>query len=119
MAKKSTGSVARKTLVIGAGLAAATIAATLLFGKNGKKNRKGLKDWSLKMRDEVMEKAHELKVVSAPVYAEIIDSVAKKYATVKEISHEELEREIKRLKKEWQDAVGKPKKLTAMMLKRW
>jgi gas vesicle protein len=112
MKNKSTRKVVEKTLIIGAGLATATIAATLLFGKNGKKNRKGLKDWSLKMKEEIIEKVQELKVVGAPVYAEIVDRVAKKYSTIKEIGQEELKQEIAMLKKEWHNAVKNSQKKT-------
>jgi gas vesicle protein len=97
--------VVGKTLVVGAGIAAASVAAVLLFGSNGKKNRKDLKDWSMKMKKEVVAKAKELKVVSAPVYAKIVSQVAAKYATAQDIGKDEFAKEIKILKDSWHSVV--------------
>lgn len=99
--KKTSAHKIEKVVAVSAGIAAATIAATLLLGKNGKKNRKSLKDWSERMKEEVVDKAKDLKVVSGPIYEKIVDQVAKKYGNVQEISKNELVKEISLLKKEW------------------
>ena len=108
--KKSTTHKIEATLAIGAGIAAASIAATLLFGRNGKKNRKELKDWSVKMKNDVVSKARELQTVTGPIYNKIIQEVAKKYEGVKEISKGELRKEIASLKKEWSTIIKGSKK---------
>lgn len=106
--KKTSNHKVEKGVAIGAGIAVvsvAAIAAVLLLGKNGKKNQKNLKDWSKKMKDEIIEKVKDLKTVSAPMYTEIVNQVAKKYAAVKEISKDELQKEVQLLKNEWKSAL--------------
>lgn len=108
--KKSTIHKVEASVAIGAGIAATSIVAALLFGRNGKKNRKNLKDWSIKMKDDVVAQAKKLKMVTGPVYEKIVHEVAKKYEGMKEIGKEELRKEITALKKEWHTAVKEAKK---------
>jgi len=107
--KKSTTHKVEAAVAISAGIAAASIAATMLLGRHGKKNRKNLKAWSIKMKKDVVSKAKKLKVVTGPVYEKIVHEVAKEYEGMKEIGKEELQKEIASLKKEWHLAVKEAK----------
>lgn len=77
MAKKS------KALKIGLGVAAVTALAVgtyMLYGPNGKKNRKALKSWMLKAKAEVLEKIENAKSMTAEKYHDVVDAVTAKYA---------------------------------------
>lgn len=114
---KSTKRKVTAGVAISAGVAAASVAAVLLFGKNGKKHQKELKNWTVKMKNDVVKKAHEVKVVTAPVYKEIVNQVAEKYAGMKEVGTAELKKEVSALKKHWQDAVKDANQKSASMAK--
>lgn len=90
-----------KAVAVGAGVAALSAAAYLLFGPEGKKHRKDLKSWMLKMQGEVMEKMEKAKELTAPAYEAMVDQVGKKYASLKTVSAEEVAAEIAKLKKNW------------------
>lgn len=45
-----------KKVAIGATIAAAGVAAYMLFGPDGKKNRKVVRGWAVKMKGEIIEK---------------------------------------------------------------
>lgn len=107
-----------KTIVgIGAGVAAITAAAYILFGPNGAKNRKIVRGWAVKMKGEIIEKFENAKELTEPVYHEIIDNVEAKYAKLKNVDKEELTKVVGDIKKHWKalkkEAVGKkPKTVT-------
>ena len=63
MAKKivSTSGVG-KVVAVGAGIAALSVAAYMLFGPNGKKNKKAIKGWAIKMKGEIIEKLEAFQV---------------------------------------------------------
>lgn len=118
MAKKSTKNEAGvgKAVGIGVGVAALTAAAYLLFGKDGKKNRKMIRGWSVKMKGEIIEKFENAKELTEPLYHEIVDTIGAKYAKLKNIDPEELKDVVGEIKKHWKtlskDAkVKKPKKV--------
>ena len=90
-----------KAVAIGAGVAALSVAAYMLFGPNGKKNQKALKGWAIKMKGEIIEKMEAVKDVTAPVYEKIVGEVAAKYAKLKHIDAADLEAEVATLKKHW------------------
>jgi hypothetical protein len=115
--KKSTVHKVEAAVAIGAGIAAASIAGVLFFGRNGKENRKNLKAWSIKMKNDVVAKAKKLKTVTAPVYEKIVHEVAKKYEGMKEIGKDELQKEVAALKKEWHNAVKEAKKKVVSKVK--
>lgn len=96
---KTTGVGAK--LAVGASIAAVSAAAYLLFGPNGKKNRKIIKGWSVKMKGEIIEKLEEAKDITEPVYQKIVDQVYSKYAKLKNIDKAELEEVILDIKKHW------------------
>ncbi|KKP83728.1 MAG: hypothetical protein UR85_C0002G0041 [Candidatus Nomurabacteria bacterium GW2011_GWF2_35_66] len=92
---------------IGATVAALGAAAYVLFGPDGKKNKKAIKGWAIKMKGEIIEKLEEAKEISEPVYHKIIDQVQAKYADA-----QDLENAVKEVKKHWKTMVKdiQPKK---------
>lgn len=101
MKKKSLKSNSGKIVAAGIGIAAASIAAYLLLGPNGKKNRKEIKSWMVKMKAEVAEKIEDMQDVTADAYQDVVESVASKYSKLKNISAEDLKSEIAHLKSQW------------------
>lgn len=102
MAKKQTKGVGAKQVIgVGVGVAALSAAAYLLFGPNGKKNRKTIKGWAVKMKGEIIEKFEETKELTEHIYNEIIDKVQQKYAKMQSIDKKELEETVAEIKKNW------------------
>lgn len=102
MAKKQTKGVSAKQVIgVGVGVAALSAAAYLLFGPNGKKDRKAIKGWAVKMKGEIIEKFEEAKELTEPMYNEIIDKVQQKYSKIQNIDKEELQATIAEIKKSW------------------
>lgn len=102
MVKKQTKGVGAKQVIgVGVGVAALSAAAYLLFGPNGKKNRKTIKGWTVKMKGEIIEKFEETKELTEPIYNEIIDKVQQKYAKMQSIDKKELEETVAEIKKNW------------------
>lgn len=103
MAKKikKVGLGVKTALGIGAGVAALTAAAYVLFGPEGKKNRKVIRGWSVKMKGEIIEKFENAKELTEPVYHQIIDAAQAKYAKLKNVDQEELAKVIVDIKKHW------------------
>lgn len=93
-----------------AGIAAISVATYLLAGPHGKKNRKDLKAWMLKMKADVAEKVENLKEVSATKYHDIVDEVANKYSKLKNIDKNDIMAEAMHLKKEWSKMTKSGKK---------
>jgi len=116
MAKKKEAGLGVKTaLEIGAGVAALSAAAYVMFGPDAKKNRKMIRGWAVKMKGEIIEKFENAKELTEPVYHQIIDSTQAKYAKLKNVDQEELAKVVAEIKKHWKsikkDAEGKkPKK---------
>lgn len=115
MAKKTNSSL-KTALGIGAGVAALSAAAYVLFGPEGKKNRKVIKGWAVKMKGEIIEKFENAKELTEPVYHQIVDGVQAKYAKLKNVNQEDLVKTIAEIKKHWKsiqkDAMGKKAKRT-------
>jgi len=104
MAKKvvsKKGSSVKAVIGIGAGVAALSAAAYMLFGPEGKKNRKIIKGWSVKMKGEIIEKFEEAKELTEPMYHQIVDAAKAKYAKVKNVDPKELEQVVSEIKKNW------------------
>lgn len=99
VSKKGLGTKA--ALEIGAGIAALSAAAYVLFGPEGKKNRKVIRGWAVKMKGEIIEKFEEAKELTEPVYHEIIDKAQAKYAKMKNVDQAELTATINEIKKHW------------------
>jgi uncharacterized protein (DUF2225 family) len=115
MAKKKESNLGVKAaLGIGAGVAAISAAAYVLFGPEGKKNRKIIRGWSVKMKGEIIEKFENAKELTEPVYHQILDTAEAKYAKLKNVDPEELKKLVAEIKKHWKslkkDALAKKPK---------
>lgn len=95
------GLSAKQVIGIGAGVAALSAAAYVLFGPNGKKNQKAIRSWAVKMKGEIIEKFEEAKELTEPVYHNIIDKVQAKYAKFKNVDQKELKATVNEIKKHW------------------
>lgn len=99
---------------IGASLAAAGVAAYLLFGKDGKKNRKIVRGWAVKMKGEIIEKFEKAENLTETVYHNVVDQVSARYAKMKDVDQEELKELITDIRKHWKNMTkgAKPKAKT-------
>jgi gas vesicle protein len=105
--KKTSG--AKKAVAVGAGAAILGAAAYLLLGPQGKKNRKAVKDWSVKMKKEVALELKKVKSATKPTYDKIVDKIQKKYAILKEVDNDELKNLSQEIKKFWTEIEKKAK----------
>jgi len=112
---KNKGLGVKEAIGIGAGIAALSAAAYVLFGPEGKKNRKIIRGWSVKMKGEIIEKFENAKELTEPIYNQIIDNVQAKYAKLKNVDQEELVKVIGEIKKHWKaikkEAISKKPKV--------
>lgn len=99
-----------QALAVGAGVAVASAAAYLLMGPEGKKNRKQIKGWAVKMKGEMIEKLEDLQEVTEPVYNKIVDQISEKYAKVKNIDKEDIDEVVGEVKKHWKALAKDAKK---------
>ncbi len=99
--QKKTESKVGKVLGGVVGVAALSVAAYMLFGPEGKKNRKQISGWSVKMKGEIIEKFEKAKEVTEPIFNKIVDEAASKYAKAKGVSEEELVSVVADLRKHW------------------
>ena len=115
VSKKGLG--AKEIIGIGAGVAALSAAAYVLFGSEGAKNRKLIRGWAVKMKGEIIEKFEDAKELTEPVYHEIIDNAKAKYAKLKNVDQQELDKVVVEIKKHWKalkkETAGKKKTKTA------
>jgi hypothetical protein len=104
---------------IGATIAVAGVAAYLLFGPEGKKNRKVIRGWAVKMKGEIIEKFEEVKDLTEPVYQSIVDQVSEKYSKLKNVDKAELAAMVSDMRKNWKklSKSAKPKKATKKLVK--
>jgi len=104
MEKKKVGKKglsAKAAIGIGVGVAALSAAAYVLFGPQGKKNRKVIRGWAVKMKGEIIEEFENAKELTESVYYDIIDKVQARYSKFKNVDKEELALLIKDIKKHW------------------
>lgn len=105
-----------------AGLAVAGLAAGyFLYGKDGAKNRKTIKTWTLRAKADILEKLEKAKEVSEDTFHTVVDDVSAKYGSkVKDISSEDVLAFAKDLKKHWKDIKGTlaPKTLSTKVVKK-
>ncbi len=87
--------------IIGAVLASAAAGAYVFLGPKGKKNQKQVKEWTVKMKDDVVRKLKNARKVSEPVYNDIIDSVARTYEKGARENRGEVLALARDLKKHW------------------
>lgn len=105
--KKSQSHKTSNAFAVGAGIAAlaATAAgAYYLYGTDkGKKNRKAMKSWTLKMKADVMDEIEQLKELNEEMYAAAVTKIAKKYKQIKDIDPAEVMALAKRMQGHWKD----------------
>lgn len=91
-----------------AGLAVAGIAgAYFLYGKDGAKNRKAIKTWTLRAKADVLEKLEKAKEVGQDTFESVVDEISAKYGTkMKDVSADDVAAFAKDLKKHWKDIKG-------------
>ncbi|MES2930432.1 MAG: hypothetical protein V4665_01465 [Patescibacteria group bacterium] len=106
MANNKKGMSTGAMIGVGAGIAAAAAAGYLLFGPDGKKNRKAIKGWAVKMKGEIIEKFEQVKDLTEPVYQKIVDEVQAKYSKMKNVDPKELQALVGEIRKHWK-AVSK------------
>ncbi|MCE9628507.1 MAG: hypothetical protein K8Q91_00710 [Candidatus Vogelbacteria bacterium] len=105
MTKKQTNNSGVKKVaaagVVGAGVAALSVGAYLMFGPDAKKNRKIVRGWAVKMKGEIIEKLENAKEVTEPVYQQVVDQVSKKYTALKNVDQAELMATVNDIRKQW------------------
>ncbi len=106
MKSKKTGSNVVTSVVIGASVAALAAGAYFFLGSNGKKNRKHVKAWAVKMKADVIEKLEMTKELSESAYNDIIDTVAQDYKKGKMATNTEINELALDLKKHWKTIGG-------------
>ncbi len=93
----------KKAIIAGASLAAVAAAAAgvyFLTGKNAK-NRKKLAKWAEDMKNDVVKELNKAGKHSKASYQQIVDSVAKNYKGLKNVSAPELSQMASELKSHW------------------
>ncbi len=116
--KKTTSSNTGTKVALGlAGLAVASLAgAYFLYGKNGAKNRKAIKAWTLRAKADILEKLEKAKEVSQETFHAVVDEISAKYGSkIKDIDPADIEKFAKDIKKHWKDIKSEltPKPKTA------
>jgi gas vesicle protein len=125
MAKKKTVQKDSNTgAVLGlAGLAVAGIAGAYLFyGKDGAKNRKKVKTWTLRAKADILEKLEKAKEVSEETFHNVVDEISAKYGEkIKDINPADVLLFTKEIKKHWKDIKSEltpaPKKIAKKIAK--
>lgn len=113
-------------VAIGAGIV--TVGAALAAGyyfymsKDAKKHRKIAAEWASDLKNDILEKAQNLKEnLNQETLVQIMDEVAKTYYTAKNVSKEEVLQAVEELKQNWTSVLEelnknksetKPKKLS-------
>jgi len=95
--KKVAGGVAGM-----AGILAAGAVGYLLFGPDGKKNRKKIEDWKDDMQEDIIASAKKMKTVTKNEFGDVIDTVTKEYTKLKKMSAKEAMALKKDLQKNWE-----------------
>jgi len=92
-----------KGIALGAGLVAMAAAGYMLFGPEGKSNRKKIKGWTLKAKGEILEALEKMSEVTQDKYESVVEKVSKKYAKVKDVTEDEIKKFEKEARKHWKD----------------
>lgn len=74
-----------------AGIIAAGAVGYLLFGPQGKKNRKQLQDWMYDAKTDIVKQAKKVKAATKEEFGSVIDEVMKKYTEVKKVTKKEVQ----------------------------
>ncbi len=99
-----------KMIGAGVGIAALSVAGYLLFGPEGKKNRKVIKGWTVKMKGDIIERLEDVKEVTQPIYDKVVDEVSKTYTKAKGLDEADVQAFAVELKKQWKAIAGPAKK---------
>jgi len=105
MANKKTTKT-KVAVGVGLGLVAAAAAAAgayFLYGPKGARNRRRVKSWTLKAKGEVLEQLEALKAVNEKKYHQVVDAVARRYRSLKNVDPRELQQLVKELKGHWRN----------------
>jgi len=121
MAKKKTtskkGLSGSQKMSIGVGLTAAAVAAAgtyFLYGsKNAAKNRRKVKSWMLKAKAEVLEGLEKAEQMSEKEFNELVDSVSKSYAKLKDASQADIAAFKREMKDHWPNIVKEGKAIAS------
>jgi len=94
----------KKEKVVLAGVATAVLAGSLfLYGKEGKKKRKKIQSWMLKMKGDVLARIEKLSEIGEEKYESVVESVAHKYKKIESVENKEIDTLARELKKHWKD----------------
>jgi vacuolar-type H+-ATPase subunit H len=101
MGKLKTGAA----IGLGAGLAAAAVAAALgsylLTGRRATKTKRVLKGWMLKAKGELLEQMENAGEVGQDMFNDAVDRIVKKYSKMAGVGEKELNEMAAELKKQW------------------
>ena len=100
-----------------AAIAAAAAGAYFFYGKQGAKNRKHLKSWTVKARGEVMEKLVKMSDVSQDTYEKTVNEVLKKYKSLKQATPKEIGELSRELKSHWKSIKSELDKASKKVVK--
>lgn len=104
MANKKVNSGSNTGIAIIGALVAAAAGAYYIHGnKAAQKKIRQVKGWALRMKGEVIEKIEKIKEIDENLYNQAIDTVVKKYQSVKSIDTAELASVVKDLKSHWKN----------------
>ncbi len=101
MASKQNSGTGSKLAFLGALVAAAAGSYYVYHNKDAKKQIRKFKGWALKAKGEVLEKLEKFKEVDEDMYQNVVDTVMKKYKSIKSIKTDELADVSKELKSHW------------------
>ena len=105
--KKKSNTGSHHYVAWGAGigaLAAGAAGAYFLYGtKEGKKQRKRLSSWVVRMKGDVMAKLENLKEVNEKAYHDVVDTVAARYKKLKTVDAKELSALVSDMKRHWKN----------------
>jgi hypothetical protein len=105
MAKQNSKPSSGKGIAVGAGLAAAAIAAAGAYwfygSSDAKKHRAQVKSWMLKARAEVLEAVEKLGDIDKQTYLNIVDQIVGRYSKLQGVTASELASVTKDLKSTW------------------
>lgn len=120
MTNTKTGSVVGGAVAVAAGVAVLSAAGYLLFGPQGKKNRKVVRGWTLKAKGELLERLEGMENVTAEEYHKAVAEVMKKYSALKNIAPAEIKKITDEFNKSWKAIIAThgPKKAAKKMAKK-
>jgi hypothetical protein len=91
---------------LGVGMALLAVGATALYfftGERGARNRRKVRDWMLTAKGEILERMEDVKDLNQETYERIVDSVLKRYRTLRDVSATELAEFGRELKGHWRN----------------